>query len=129
MPKFKFAKLVRDKIVENQIASGAKPKYHHLDDKRHKQALILKIIEETKEITQAKPEEVAGEIADVQQALDDLKQKYGLTDMDIAKAQKIKLDKNGAFKEGLYVDYVEVDKDNKWVEYYRKNSDRYPEIK
>lgn len=129
MPKFKFGKLVRDKIVDNQIASGAKPKYHQLDDDKHKQALILKIIEEAQEITQAKPEELAGEIADVQQAIDDLKRKYKLTDRDIAKAQKTKLNKAGAFREGLYVDYVEVDKNNKWVEYYRKNADRYPEIK
>ena len=129
MPKFKFAKLVRDKIVENQIASGAKPKYHQLDDEKHKQELILKIIEEAQEITQAKPEEIVGEIADVQQALDDLKHKYGLTDKDIAEAQRIKLNKNGTFRKGLYVDYVEVDKNNKWVEYYRKNAGRYPEIK
>lgn len=129
MPKFKFAKLVRDKIVEYQIASGARPKYRQLDDENHKHELILKIIEEAQEITQAKPEELLGEIADVQQALDDLKQKYGLTDRDIAKTQKIKLDKNGAFKKGLYVDYVEVDENDKWAEYYRKNADRYPEIK
>jgi len=129
MPKFKFAKLVRDKIVDNQIASGAKPKYYQLGDEKHKQELILKIIEEAQEITHAKPEEITGEIADVQQALDDLKHKYGLTDKDITKAQKIKLNKNGGFRKGLYVDYVEVDKNNEWVEYYRKNAARYPEIK
>lgn len=70
-----------------------------------------------------------GEIADVQQALDDLKQKYGLTDKDVTRAQKIKRDKNGAFRKGIYVDYVEVGVANKWTEYYRKNADRYPEIK
>ena len=129
MPKFKFAKLVRDRIVEHQIASGAKPKYHSLGDEQHKRELVAKIVEEAQEISVAKPDELAGEIADVQQALDDLKQKYGIADEDVDKAQKIKLDKNGAFTKGLYLDYVEVDENNKWVEYYRKNADRYPEIK
>jgi hypothetical protein len=68
------------------------------------------------------------EIADVQQALDDLKEKCGLTSEDIAKAQAQKNEKNGAFKKGLYVDYVEVDSDSEWAAYYRDNADRYPEI-
>ncbi|HYG83437.1 MAG TPA: nucleoside triphosphate pyrophosphohydrolase [Verrucomicrobiae bacterium] len=129
MPKFKFAKLVRDKIVEHQIASGATPIYRQLNPKEHKNELIKKIVEESQEILHAKPEEVAAEIADVQQALDDLKEQYGLTDKDITKAQAIKNEKNGAFKKGLYVDYVELDGNSKWADYYRKNSSRYPEIK
>jgi predicted house-cleaning noncanonical NTP pyrophosphatase (MazG superfamily) len=128
MPKFKFAKLVRDKIVEHQLASGAISIYHQLSPEEHKSELINKIMEESQEIIQAKPDEVAMEIADVQQALDDLKERYGLTNEDIAKAQAAKNDKNGAFKEGLYVDYVEVDNDSKWATYYRENADRYPEI-
>jgi predicted house-cleaning noncanonical NTP pyrophosphatase (MazG superfamily) len=129
MPKFRFAKLVRDKIVDDQIANGAKPNYRTLSDVEHKQELVNKIIEEAKEITSAKPDEVSAEIADVQQALDDLKEKFGVTSEDIAKAQKSKNDKNGPFKKGIYVDFVEVGEDDKWIEYYRKNSDRYPEIK
>lgn len=128
MPKFKFEKLVRDKVVENQIATGAKPQFHKLSNKRHKQELVKKIIEEAQEITEASQDKVASEIADVQQAIDDLKEKYGLTDEDIAKAQKAKNKKSGAFKEGIYVDYIELDSSDKWVEYFRKNSDRYQEL-
>lgn len=129
MLKFRFNKLVRDKIVENQIASGAKPHYHVLSNQQHKTELVNKIIEEAKEITKASPNDIAAEIADVQQAVDDLKEKFGLTDIDIAKAQKVKNEKNGPFKKGIYVDYVEVDKNDNWAEYYQKNADRYPEIK
>jgi predicted house-cleaning noncanonical NTP pyrophosphatase (MazG superfamily) len=128
MPKFKFSKLVRDRIVEHQIASGASPVYRQLSGEEYVKELIHKIVEETQEIAEAAPEEIASEIADVQQALDDLKERCGLTNSDIAKAQKIKNEKNGAFKKGLYVDYVESPEDNKWTEYYRKNADRYPEI-
>lgn len=128
MPKFKFAKLVRDKIVDHQVASGAKPVYRQLNDNEHKHELVNKIVEEAGEIVAAAPEEIAAEIADVQQALDDLKEKYNLSDEDIAKAQKVKNDKNGAFKKGLFVDYVELDENDRWVEYYRENADRYPEM-
>lgn len=66
MPKFKFSKLVRDKIVDHQIANGAKPNFRQLSLNEHKQELINKIIEEVKEITSAKPDGVAGEMADAQ---------------------------------------------------------------
>ena len=65
----------------------------------------------------------------MQQALDDLVERYGLTKKDIINAQKAKLNKNGAFKKEVFIDYVEIDESNKWVEYYKKNSERYPEIK
>lgn len=128
MLKFKYSKLVRDKIVEHQIASGAVPKYRQLDDEQHKSALVNKIIEEAQEIISSDARERASEIADVQQALDDLREMYGLTTTDVAKVQKARLAKNGAFKKGIFIDYVKLDKDDEWVEYYRSSADRYPEI-
>ena len=128
MLKFQFKKLVRDKIVDHQIASGAKPTYYILDRDGHKRELVNKVIEEAREIIQAEPDDVAAEIADVQQAIDDLKELYQVNDTAVAKAQVVKNEKNDAFKKGLYIDYVEVDENDKWVAYYRKNADRYPEI-
>ena len=128
MPKFKFGKLVRDKIVEHQLASGAKPVYRQLDATEHQHALVHKVIEEALEIVGAEADAVAAEIADVQQALDDLIEKVGLSKADIAQAQAQKNEKNGAFKKGLFIEYVEVADDDAWADYYRKNADRYPEI-
>lgn len=128
MPTFRFSKLVRDKIVDKQIAAGAKPVYRQLSATEHKQELVNKIIEEAKEITQADPEEVAAEIADVQQAIDDLRQLYGLKTEDILRAQDTKNEKNGAFKKGIFVESVEVAENDEWADYYRRNADRYPEI-
>lgn len=129
MLRFQFNKLVRDKIVDHQIASGAKPTYHMLDSEGHKRELVNKIVEEAWEITQAPPDEVAAEIADVQQAIDDLKEPYHVSNADVAKAQAEKNEKNGAFKKGVYIDHVAVNEDDKWVAYYRKNADRYLETK
>jgi predicted house-cleaning noncanonical NTP pyrophosphatase (MazG superfamily) len=128
MPKFKYAKLVRDKIVDDQIASGAKPSFRKLNTHEHKEGLISRIIEEAKEATKASPDELISEIADIQQAVDDLKLLCGIKDEDIVKVQEIKNGKKGTFKEGLFIDYVEADEDNKWIDYYRKNPDRFPEI-
>jgi len=129
MPTFKFDKLVRDKIIEHQINSGAKPAYHLLGAEDHKRELVQKIMEEAAEISGAPAGEVAEEIADVQQALDDLKALYGLSDEDVRVAQAAKNAKNGAFAKGIYVDAVTVSEGDKWIAYYRDNADRYPEIK
>jgi predicted house-cleaning noncanonical NTP pyrophosphatase (MazG superfamily) len=128
MPKFKYAKLVRDKIVEDQVASGAKPNFRRLNALEHKEELINKIIEEAKEATKASPDELIAEIADIQQVIDDLKLLCGIKDEDIVKVQEIKNNKKGTFREGLFIDYVDASEDNKWVDYYRKNPDRFPEI-
>lgn len=128
MPIFKFYKLVRDRIVEQQIASGAKPTFYQLASEEHKRRLVDKIIEEAKELTEADPNDVVAELADVQQAIDDLRGLYGVTGEAVRQAQAAKNERNGAFKKGLFVESVEVKEDNPWIEYYRKNADRYPEI-
>lgn len=128
MPRFKFDKLVRDKIVGSIIGSGATAKYITLSDSELKKELVNKIIEEAKEISNADKADIASEIADVQQAIDDLIELYDLKTEDINKAKKAKLDKAGAFKKGHYIYYVDAGEDNKWVKYYRENADRYPEM-
>ena len=128
MPTFKFAKLVRDTIVDQQLAAGARPVYRQLSPEEHKRALAGKIAEEAAEISDAPPEDIAAEIADVQQALDDLRELYGLSAQDITREQAAKNAKNGAFTKGIYIEQVEVDEDDPWIGYYRKHADRYPQI-
>jgi predicted house-cleaning noncanonical NTP pyrophosphatase (MazG superfamily) len=128
MLTFKFGKLVRDKIVAQQQASGAQPKYRQLNHEEHKTALIAKIIEEAQEILQAEPGAVAAEIADVQQAIDDLIEKLKLTVEEVKLAQEAKHDKNGGFADGTYIEHVAVDENDPWVAYYEQNSERYPRV-
>ena len=128
MPKFAFNKLIRDKIADQQIAAGSKPKYRLLEKNEHIRELIAKIKEEAGEISPYHPEEAAAEIADVQQALDDLKELMGVANEQVASEQERKNQKAGPFKKGVYEEYVEVAEDDEWVRYYRKNPDRYPEI-
>jgi predicted house-cleaning noncanonical NTP pyrophosphatase (MazG superfamily) len=119
MPRFRFNKLVRDKILEKQKSTGIAVKYHSLKDEHHKKQLINKIIEESKEVIEALPEDVAGEIADVQQAVDDLIWKYGLTKQQIKVEQTKKRKQNGSFKKGIYIHYTDVPDNHEWLSYYR----------
>jgi predicted house-cleaning noncanonical NTP pyrophosphatase (MazG superfamily) len=128
MPKFIFNKLVRDNIVEQQLASGADPVYYTLDPTEHAEALVAKIIEEAQEVPVADREEAIKEIADVQQAIDDLKTLLDLDDQDIANAQAVKNERAGAFRDGLFVETVTVEEGNKWIDYYREHPEQYPEI-
>jgi len=128
MPTFKFSKLVRDKIVDNQLASGAKPTYRQLDKDEHKQQLLVKLIEESQEIKHADAQEVVDELADVQQIIDDLRDLYGVSAPDLRAAQERKNHKNGAFQQGIYIESVEVDESSPWSKYYRQHPDCYPEL-
>lgn len=129
MPTFTFFKLVRDKIVDQQIADGAKVTYRKLDPAEHRRALIAKLHEEADELAAAKPGDIAGELADIQQVLDDLRDVYGLEQSDVTDAQIKKLQAKGGFASATYIETVEVSEDDRWTAYYRAHPDRYPEQK
>lgn len=127
MPTFKFAKLVRDKIVDQQIASGATPTYRLLTPAEHKHELLNKLIEEAREVEESSAEEVVDELADLQQIIDDLRALYTLHASDVAAAQKRKKERSGGFTQGLYIESLELDEGNQWVAYYRRHGERYKE--
>lgn len=128
MPKFILNKLVRDKIPEHQISTGQNPVYRTLERDEHTAALAAKVIEEAKEIPITDISEAIKEIADVQQALDDLREILGITTEDVHNAQTVKNEKAGAFKEGRFVESVSPGEDNKWTDYYRTDPGRFIEV-
>lgn len=128
MPRFTFNKLVRDKIVSQQIASGAKPSYRRLDAQEHALALIAKLHEETDELAAASPENLAEEIADIQQVLDDLCRLHGIPQATMADIQAKKLHAKGGFADGVFIESVESGEDDRWTSYYRSHPERYPEL-
>ncbi|MCD4704500.1 nucleoside triphosphate pyrophosphohydrolase [bacterium] len=131
MRYFKFNKLVRDKIVDdmgnyNIIPYGIKV----LNDKEYIKELSRKIIEEAKELNNISSiEDLKEELADVQEVIDCLKKVLKMNNKDIEKYQKKKIKKFGAFKKRTYIEYVGSEQDNKWINYYLENPDKYPEIK
>jgi predicted house-cleaning noncanonical NTP pyrophosphatase (MazG superfamily) len=130
MPVFKLNKLVRDKFKGIYEGIGQKPVYKTLSNYEHKISLKNKIIEEASELDiNDEQSRVIDEIADLRQILDDLVKLCGATEDQITAAQKIKYDKKGGFVDGVFVDTLELTDDDEWVDYYRKEPDRYPEIK
>lgn len=124
---FKLNKLVRDKIVQNHINSGGKVQYRNLSPQEKRRALTDKIIEEAGELTSSK--EIAEELADLQEVLDQLAKDAGITKTKISAAQKKKRSNNGGFKNGDYIEHETWPEDHKWSKYYASDPNRFPEVK
>lgn len=131
MRKFKFSKLVRDKIVESVISVGNKPDWRVLSDKEFIQELKKKVVEEAREVPRTdNPKEVVGELADLQELIDNLLIAFKVSKKEFLEIQKKKNIERGSFKKKHYIEDVETeDEETKWVKYYLANPDKYPEIK
>ena len=129
MPTFIFNKLIRDKLKAEYVKLDHKATYKKLSDTELFEALKQKIIEEAKEIPiDGSKEEIIGELADVQQVLDDIAIRTGITIEEIMNAKQKKFEKKGGFSEGLFVEKVELHSDDEWVAYYRRSPEKYEEI-
>lgn len=129
MPKFELHKLVRDGLRKEYEIAGQKATYIELSPDEHKRHLARKVIEEVIEIPlDEKADNLGGGFADVQQAIDDLMVLYGVAKEQVETAQKAKYAKKGGFAGGTFVTTLELaDKDEEWIEYYRKRPDVFPE--
>lgn len=131
MPIFKLNKLIRDKLPMFYESIGEKANLRVLKKDEHTIALINKIIEEvgeipTENITKKK---LIEEIADIQQAIDDLEKLHGISAADIAKVQKAKNEYKGGFSKGIFIETLELQENDTWIDYYRAEPDRFPEVK
>lgn len=131
MPTFRYDKLVRDKIAQWHVESGHTPTYRHLEGEEHIKALCKKLHEESDEVDGAlTTEELAEELADVQQIIDDICAIKGITKTELEQTQQKKRDRKGGFLDGVYIEQVYMPNDaDKWVTYCRKEPTKYPEIK
>ena len=130
MRKFRFDKLVRDKIVGSQREEGSVTDYKVLDKDEYLKELLKKLAEESKEINPAgSPDELLSELADLQEAIDCVLLAVGRTEADLAEVQKKKNTKAGSFKQRMYIKTVTIDENNPWIKHYLENPGRYPEIK
>lgn len=127
MAIFRLNKLVRDNIPETQIAQGQQPVYRMLPRKEHRAELIKKVAEEASELAKAGAENLAKEVADLEQVLDDLKTVAGIV-ADVQAAKAARLRKMGGFTKGLFVETIEMPEDNPWTSYYRAESKRFEEL-
>ena len=100
----KYNKLIRDKILEIIRAAGERPYWRILDGKEYLREIKKKILEEAKELIEAKDKKgIVDEIVDIQELTDVLISETGLTKSEIKKQQKIKNKKRGGFKKKLFL--------------------------
>ena len=128
MVTFRLHKLVRDNYGRIYADNNQKPEFRLLRHEEHVKELAKKIVEEASELTRVSVQEMAGEIVDVEQALEDLKALCGIDDSAIAQAKQARLSKFGGFKQGRFIETLQLHDDDPWVEYYRKEPDRFTEI-
>ncbi len=131
MPTFILNKLIRDKLPMFYESIGQKANLRILPKEEHTQALLDKIVEEVNEIpdTDITKKKLIEEIADIQQAIDDLEKLHDISPADIAKAQKAKNEYKGGFSKGIFIEALELQENDTWIDYYRAEPDRFPEFK
>lgn len=125
---FRFDKLVRDGIPDDQRREGSDVVVHKLGHDAHLAALVAKLIEEAGEIDFSDKDGVVGELADLQEVLDCVAALAGVSRQQIDERQASKRERFGSFTAGLYVETVTLDETLPHIAHYLANPDRYPEV-
>lgn len=146
--KFRFEKLVRHKILDRMIEQGARVEYEILvEDEAMVWALRRKLKEESRELKLADVRKLVQEIADLQEVIDalgevdsslDTSTYQSLIDTKLDKVhvskdrvkavQEERREQDGDFYSGIYIETVEINRNDPWVQYFQDNADRYPEM-
>jgi predicted house-cleaning noncanonical NTP pyrophosphatase (MazG superfamily) len=103
------------------------PHYRFLSKEEHRACLADKVVEEARELANTPPESIAEEISVVQQALDDLRRTYGISKVELNKVMRAKRIKSGGFGKGLFIESLDLKDGDPWIEYYRKEPERFHE--
>ncbi len=147
MPTFVLNKLVRDGLRHMYADLEQEAVYQEITHDQHIALLKAKEVEEFAELDSATGDEVAAEVADCLQIADDydtlgehqkaeaLRQRIAThadaqsVDMTVAEAiRHKKFQAKGGFAGGTYVLRLKLRDDDKWVEYYRAEPDKYAEL-
>lgn len=128
MRKFKFTKLVRDKIVQAVIDGGNIPNWRTLSKDEYITELKKKISEEAQEIPSADSNKLVQELADLQEVIDNLLEALNISKQELLEAQRKKNKSAGSFKKRHYIEEVKVAEDSEWSKYYLEKLEKYPEI-
>lgn len=130
--RFKMDKLVRDKAPLMLEKKGARVVMHTLPSEEHIHHLVLKLKEETEELSSAlTPEDFQEEMADILEVLAALSKCWGVEMTVIEEKRLQKREERGGFETGLFVEFVEVetsDASHPILQYCLANPRAYPEI-
>lgn len=101
--KYYHRKLVRDKIPDLIEAHGDELETVVLDKDRFEKELKKKLVEESKELIEAKEEDVVNELADVLELVKSLASYHKIPFKYLERYQGEKRKKRGGFKKRIYL--------------------------
>lgn len=129
MPKFLYNKLIRDHISDLATQDWAHLDAQYIDGEQKVKALITKIGEESDELLNAHSrEEQIWELADLQEIIDALCDALWISKDELIAKQKAKRNEKWWFATWLYAHTMTVDENHPRYQYFKDNSDKYPEI-
>ncbi|MDP2345565.1 MAG: nucleoside triphosphate pyrophosphohydrolase [Deltaproteobacteria bacterium] len=102
----KTQKLVRDLIPSIILATGKRPQVRQLSDDEYRAALRAKAQEELDELTEAKADEIIGELADLYEVLRAISVHEGIGWAAVEEAANAKRAARGAFAERIWLESV-----------------------
>lgn len=102
-----YDKLIRDRIPEIIRATGRDCGFEVMDEQAYHQALLTKLLEESKELAEATNEEKLKELADIREVLSALAHFYGLTEAQVEDMQTQRRTERGGFTKRLRLLWVD----------------------
>ncbi len=128
--RFQANKLVRNKTGERLRKKNIFIGERVMKIDEYINALHNKLQEETKEVlTTTNQEELCSELADVLEVIHALSAASGLSYQNVEQKRLEKKEARGGFDAQTYCSFIDVESDNKDIEYYRSQPDKYLEEK
>lgn len=124
--RFRVQKLIRDRLPEIMRGQGLAVFDRRLDDAEFVVALGEKLVEEAREAQLARPDEIAGELADVLEVVHALAGAHGLSLQDVDAARLAKRAERGGFDARIYNAAVEAADGLPAAAYYLARPNQYP---
>ncbi|MBX9696904.1 MAG: nucleoside triphosphate pyrophosphohydrolase [Alphaproteobacteria bacterium] len=127
--RFKFDKIIRDKLPSIMHLKGKEAHLQEVDRQKYIQKLKEKLSEETSELLEARDKNgVEAELADILEVLHAFSKVYDIPFEDVEKHREQKREEKGGFEAHVVCAYVELDATHPDVPYYQSRPQHYPAI-
>lgn len=127
--KFKFGKLVRDKIPDLLQKKEIKVNSYSLEGEWYLEALKEKLVEEAKEVLESKnKKDLCEELGDIMEVIYSLYEAIGLKYEAVDGARIKKNVSKGIFEKKIFIESVEIEEGNDHLKYYLERPEKYPEV-
>ncbi|NGX34702.1 MAG: hypothetical protein K1060chlam1_01055 [Candidatus Anoxychlamydiales bacterium] len=127
--KYFFNKLVRDNVVDILKKEKIDINYKRLSEGEYIKQLKLKLIEEAKEVFEAKNQgEFLEEISDLLDVIEALKKILKISDKKILEKSELKKKSKGSFENRYFINFIDIERNHPYISCFEKNSNKYPKV-